>query len=102
MSSHAQQLAVRRALLIERAEQQRMQLAEWSQKLERPASFFDKGYALARGVRSHPALAMGAGVVALALLRKTTLIGKFAGATMSAAKVGFSLAKWLVLRRSGS
>jgi hypothetical protein len=102
MSQHAQQLAVRRALLIERAAQQRMQLAEWSQKLERPAGFFDKGYALARGVRSHPALAMGAGMAALALLRKTTLIGKFAGATMSAAKVGLSLAKWLLLRRSGS
>lgn len=102
MNHHAQQLAVRRALLIERAAQQRAELAEWSSQLERPAGFFDKGYVLARGIRSHPALAMGAGVVAMTMLRKSALIGKFAGATMTAAKIGLSVAKWLLLRRSGN
>jgi hypothetical protein len=100
--NHAQQLAERRALLIDRAARQRTELAEWSQQLERPAGFFDKGYALARGIRSHPALALGAGLVAITLLRKSTFIGKFAGTALTAAKIGISLAKWLLLRKFGS
>jgi len=100
--NHAQQLAKRRALLIERAAQQRIELAEWSRQLERPASFFDKGYALARSIRSHPVLVMGAGLVAIAFLRKSKFFVKFAGVVMTAARIGTPLAKWLLLRKSGS
>ena len=100
--NHAQQLAERRALLIERAAQQRIELAECSRQLERPASFFDKGYALARSIRSHPALVMGAGLVAIIFLRKSNFFVKFAGAIMTAAKIGIPLSKWLLLRKSGS
>jgi len=100
--NHAQQLAERRALLIERAAQQRIELAECSRQLERPAGFFDKGYALARSIRSHPALAMGAGLIAMTFLRKRNFFVKFAGATLTAAKIGIQLAKWLLLRKSGS
>lgn len=100
MKHHAQQLAARRALLIERAAGQRFELAEWSRQLERPAGFFDKGYALARGVRSHPVLALGAGLVAINFLRNSSFPGKFAGITLAAAKIGISLAKWFLLRKS--
>jgi hypothetical protein len=100
MKRQAQQLAVRRALLIERAARQRVELADLSRQLERPAGFFDKGYALARSIRSHPALALGTGAVAISLLRRSPFVGKFAGIALTTAKIGISLAKWLMQRRS--
>lgn len=95
-----QQLAERRAVLIDRAARQRAELGECSRRLERPAGMFDKGYALARAVRSHPAMALSTGIAAIFLLRKHLVVGRIAGAALTAAKMGMSLAKWLPSRKS--
>ncbi|HEY3327762.1 MAG TPA: YqjK family protein [Novimethylophilus sp.] len=97
--SRLQQLAARRAVLIERAARQRAELGECLHRLERPAGIFDKGYALARAVRSHPAIALSTAMAAIFLLRKHLAVGRFAGAALSAAKMGMSLAKWLPSRK---
>ena len=97
--SRLQQLAARRANLIDLAAQQRIKLGELSRQLERPASIFDKGYAVVRSVRSHPKLVL-AGFIAVFFLRKRISIGKLTKAALTAARLGISVAKMLPSRKS--
>lgn len=77
-------IAARRADLIERAARQRAELGAVYSRFQHPAAIFDKGYAIARGVKSHSGIVIGA-AAALILVRPRA-IGKLTGIVMKAVK----------------
>lgn len=95
--SRLQQLAARRASLVEQAVQQRAELGAWYRRLERPVGLFDKGYALACGIRSHKFMLVMAGTAAMFLLRKKPVFVMLAGSALAAARYGMSLVKLLTV-----
>jgi hypothetical protein len=97
--SRLQQLAERRAGLIQRAAQQRAEASELFRRLERSAAIFDKVCAVARGVRSHPAIALSAGLAAAFYLRKYVAVGRLTGAALTALRIGMSFARILPPRK---
>jgi hypothetical protein len=96
--SRLQKIAERRIALVERVAQQRSEIGRVYRQLERPASIFDKGVALARGVRSHPVVALTVGLAAMVYLRKHAaskhaVIGKLAGTAFTVLRIGLAVAK---------
>lgn len=77
-------IAARRAALIEQAACQRAELGAVYSQFQRPAAIFDKGYAMARAVKAHSGLAVGA--AAALLLFRPGSVGKLARFVMKAAK----------------
>jgi len=90
-----QQLAERRAVLVDQAARQRAELEVWYRSLERPMGLFDKGYALARGVCSHKIMLVMAGTAAMFFLRKKPAFVMLAGPLVAAVRYGMSLVKLL-------
>ena len=88
-----QQLAERRAVLVDRLAFQRVELRTQFRQLEQRSSFVDKGFSLAQRVRTHPKLAAVSGLAALFLLRKRMPLGIFTGPALSVVKAGLSFAK---------
>lgn len=86
-----QQLAAHRAALIERAAQQRSEASKIFGRFERSAAIFDKGFAVVRGIRSHPVIAMSVGLAAVFYLRKHAAVGRIAGVALTALRIGMSL-----------
>jgi hypothetical protein len=90
-----QKVAARRAMLLQRIAQQRIELGELAQSLQGPASFFDKGYALAQKVRQHPILMWGSALLGLIVFRKRLSIAKMSVTALTLVKWGLSLKKLL-------
>lgn len=96
--SNLQQIATRRAALIERAAQQRAELGAICGQFQRPAAMFDKGYAMACGIKSHPGLALGAtALLALVLIKRGA--GKMAEFAVKIAKFAVPVARFWLLRK---
>lgn len=91
--SRLQQLAERRAVLVDRLAFLRQDLANEFRQLEQRSGFVDKGFSLAQSVRAHPKLAVASGLAALFLLRKHMPFGLFTGTALTVAKTGLSFAK---------
>ena len=97
--SSLEQIAARRAALIERAAHQRAEFAVACSQLQRPAAIFDKGYAVACRIKSHPSIAMGAtAVLALILIRRGAL-GALAGVAVKAARFVMPVARFWLARK---
>lgn len=92
-----ERIAARRAALIERAALQRAELGAAYGRFQRPAAFFDKGYAIARGIKSHSGIVIGA-AAALVLVRPRA-IGKLAGCFMKAAKFAMPVVQFWLSRK---
>lgn len=92
-----EQITARRTALIERAAQQRAELAAVYNQLQRPAAIFDKGYAVARGIKSHAGIAIGA--AAALVLARPHVIGKVAGGVMKAAKFAMPVVQFWLSRK---
>lgn len=97
--SNLQQIATRRAALIERAAQQRAELGAICGQFQRPAAMFDKGYAMASGIKSHPGLALGATALLALVLIKRGAIGKVAEFAVKIAKFAVPVARFWLLRK---
>lgn len=97
--SRLQQLAERRALLIDRSAQQRSALGDCYRQLQKPAGLLDKGLALLRSARHHPGLVLGAGVAAAYLLRKQISFARIASLATTAMRWGMPLASFLLERK---
>ena len=97
--SNLEQIAARRAALIERAAHQRDQLGAVCSQFQRPAAIFDKSYAMACRIKSHPGIAIGAtSVLALVLIRRGA-IGKLASVAVKAAKFVVPFARFWLSRK---
>jgi hypothetical protein len=83
-----QHLIARRTALVERIAQQRVDLAILTQPLERPASYFDRGYTLVQKIKQQPKLLFGAVTLGAILFRKRLPIAKVMPFSLM-------LAKWL-------
>ncbi len=97
--SSLEQIAARRAALIERAAHQRAALGECYRQFERPAALFDKGYAVARKIKSHPGVAMGATAALAAILLKRGMLGSLADVAVKAARFVMPVARFWLARR---
>ena len=73
MNEKKLELVERRNMLLARIATQREDLAEISLQLQRPISLVDKGVAVARFLRFHPALF--AGLAAFLLIRRRSVAG---------------------------
>ena len=91
-----QQVATRRAVLLQRIAQQRTELAMLAQSLQRPASIFDKGYTLAQKIKQHPKLVSGIALLSMMFFRKHVPIVKLAASALTAVKW------WLALKKHTS
>jgi len=96
--SSLEQLAARRAALIERAAYQRTELGAVCSQFQRPAAIFDKGYAVACKIKSHPGIAMGAAAALAAILLKSGTLGSLAGVAAKAARFVVPLARFWLAR----
>jgi len=76
VSATREQLRVRRARLVERAEFERAELAREFSRFERPLRITDRGLSIVRTLRRLPGLgvAIGAGMAALAFVRPDTIV----------------------------
>ena len=76
MSAARQELRVRRARLVERAEFERAELAREFTRWERPLRITDRSLSFVRTLRRMPVLgvAVGAGMAALAFVRPGTIV----------------------------
>ena len=88
-----QEVAARRATLLQRIAQQRVELGMQVQSLRRPASLFDKGYTLAQKIRLHPRLVLGTVLLSLIFFRKRLPITKMSVSALTIASWWLSLKK---------
>ncbi|CAG0953449.1 hypothetical protein MTYP_00321 [Methylophilaceae bacterium] len=86
-------VSARRALLLQRIAQQRAELGLWSQSLEPAAKILDSAYAVARLIKLHPKLALGAAIMTFIVMRKYLPVARISVAMMTAAKW------WLFLKK---
>jgi hypothetical protein len=99
--SNLQQIAARRAALIDRAAHQRAELGDACSQFQRPAAMFDKGYAMARRIKSHPVLAIGAVAVLTLVLIKRGAVGRLTGVAVKAVQFAVPVARfWSSLKLS--
>ncbi len=84
--NNLQQIAARRAALIAQAARQRAELGALCGQLQRPAALFDKGYAVASRIKSHPGIALGATAALAIILIKRGVLGKLAGVATQAVR----------------
>jgi hypothetical protein len=99
--SNLQQIAARRAALIEKAAHQRAELGALCRQFHRPAAMFDKGCAMACRIKSHPGLVIGATAVLALILIKRGAVGKLAGVAVKVAKFAVPVARvWSSLKLS--
>lgn len=97
--NNLEQIAARRAALIEQAAHQRAELGAVYSQFQRPAAIFDKGYAIARGIKAHSGLVIGA--VATLVLIRPGAIGKLARYVMTAARFATPVMQsWLTRKLS--
>jgi hypothetical protein len=97
--SNPEQIAAQRAALIERIAFQRAELGAIYSQFQRPAAIFDKGYALACGIKSHPGIAIGASAVLALALIKRGVIGKLACVSAMTAKFVVPIARFWLSRK---
>ena len=88
-----QEVAARRATLLQRIAQQRVELGMQVQSLRRPASLFDKGYTFAQKIRQHPRLVLGTVLLSLIVFRKRLPITKMSVSALTIASWWLSLKK---------
>jgi hypothetical protein len=82
-----QEVMVRREALFLRIAAQRQDVALQAEPLRPMAGFFDRGYAIAQTFRrAHPALLIGAGVLAFALVSKRLPIVRMTSAALTAVR----------------
>jgi hypothetical protein len=76
VSGSREDLRVRRARLVERAEAERVELAQEFSRFERPLRITDRSLGIVRALRRMPMLgaAVGAGMAALAFVRPDTIL----------------------------
>jgi len=86
----AQKLAARRAELVQRIAQQRNDIAILTHSLERPMSFFDKGYALVQKFKQQPKLVLAGALLFATAFRKPAFR---ISATLLA------IAEWFILKK---
>lgn len=97
--SSLEQIAARRAALIERAAHQRAELGAVCSRFQRPAALFDKGYALAGKVKSHPGIAIGATAALSLILLKRGTLGSLVGIAAKAARYAMPMARFWLARK---
>lgn len=97
--NNLQQIVARRAALIERSTRQRAELETVCSRFQRPAAMFDKGYAMARKVKSHPGIMLGAAALLALVLAKRGALGTLAGAAVKVAKVAVPVVRFWWARR---
>jgi hypothetical protein len=66
------ELSARRAMLIQRIDQQRNDISTLVDSFERPLSFFDKGYVLMQKIRQQPKTFLIGALIFAMVFRKTT------------------------------
>lgn len=81
--NNLERIMAKRAALIAQAAAQRADLAVVYGQFQRPAAILDKGYAIARGIKAHSGLVIGA--AATLMLFRPGSIGKLARYAMRAA-----------------
>jgi YqjK-like protein len=90
MHKKLQNIAQRRAQLIEKSAQQRLQLAQISAQWRTPLAYADKGLALINLVKKHPIWVAGGSALILKLLRPKR-IGKWLGRGLTAWQIARKL-----------
>ena len=88
-----QEVAARRATLLQRIAQQRAELGVQAQSLRRPARLFDKGYTLAQKIRLHHKLVLGTALLSLIVFRKHLPITKMGVTALTVASWWLSFKK---------
>lgn len=88
-----QEAAARRATLLQRIAQQRIELGMLAQSLQRPTSLIDQGYTLAHKIRPHPKLVLGTALLSLIVFRKRLPITKMSVTALMVARWWLSLKK---------
>lgn len=91
--SRLQQLAERRAMLVERLAYERLEFARQYRELEQRSDYINRGYSLAQTVRSHPKLAAASGVAAMYLLKRFFPASMLTGTALTMAGTGYSFIK---------
>lgn len=97
--SELEQIAERRRALIERAALQRSELGDVYRRFQHPAALFDKGYAMACRIKSHPGIALGAAAVLVLVLIKRGALGKLAGVAVKTARFVVPIARFWLSRK---
>lgn len=99
--SRLQQLAERRAMLVERLAYERLELGRQFRELEQRSDYVNRGYSIAQTVRSHPKLAAASGVAAMYLLKRFFPGAAVAGTALTTFGTGFSYLKnrWFSRKR---
>jgi len=98
--SSLEQIAARRAALIERAAHQRAELGAVCSQLQRPVAIFDKGYAVACKIKSHPGVVMGATAALALILIKRGALGTLADVAVRAARFAMPVARFWLARKN--
>lgn len=98
--SSLQEITARRAMLVEQAARQRVELGAVYGNFQRPAAWVDKGYAVAKTIKSHPGVALGAAAMLAAVLVKRGSLGQLAGIAVKVARVAVPVARFWLARRN--
>lgn len=94
-----QQIAIRRAALIKRAAQERAELGAACGQFQRPVVLFDKGYTIARKIREHPGIAIGATAALSLVLLKRGALGSLGGIATRVVKYAMPMARFWLARK---
>lgn len=97
--NNQQQIVARRNALIEQAARQRAELSAVCSQFQRPAALFDKGYAVAGKIKSHPGIALGATAALAVILVKRGLLGKLVGVATQAARYALPVVRFWWTRK---
>lgn len=84
--NNLQQIVARRNALIEQAARQRAELSAICSQFQRPAALFDKGYAVAGKIKSHPGIALGATAALAVVLVRRGMLGKLVSVAAKTAR----------------
>jgi hypothetical protein len=97
--SNLQQIVAHRTALVEKAARQRAELGAVCSQFQRPAAIFDKGYAVASKIQSHPGIVMGATAALALVLIKRGVLGKLVGVAAKAASFAMPVVRFWLSRK---